>query len=90
MITKRERYRQILILLTRHGVGLVDDEFFKHDGPDQARAEHLRRACDELGPVFIKVGQALSTRDELTGPAHQPGRGVETDARSTPTTKGSQ
>ena len=40
MITKRERYREILAVLTRHGIGVVDDEFFKHEAGDRARAEH--------------------------------------------------
>ncbi|CAA0099946.1 putative protein kinase UbiB [Halioglobus japonicus] len=33
--------------------------------PDMARGERLRRALEELGPVFIKFGQMLSTRRDL-------------------------
>jgi ubiquinone biosynthesis protein len=33
-----------------------------HGGP---RGERLRRALEELGPIFIKFGQALSTRPDL-------------------------
>ena len=33
--------------------------------PDTAHAVRLRRAFEELGPVFIKFGQALSTRRDL-------------------------
>lgn len=65
MITKSERYREILAVLARHGIGIVDDEFIKHEAGDRARAEHLRRACEELGTLFIKLGQALSTRGDL-------------------------
>ena len=65
MITKNERYRHILAILARHGIGLADDEFIKHEAGDQARAEHLRHACEELGTLFIKLGQALSTRGDL-------------------------
>lgn len=65
MITKSERYREILAVLARHGIGIVDDEFVKHKAGDQARAEHLRRACEELGTMFIKLGQILSTRGDL-------------------------
>ncbi len=65
MITKRERYREILVVLARHGIGVVDDELFKHEAGDRARAEHLRRACEELGTMFIKLGQVLSTRTDL-------------------------
>jgi ubiquinone biosynthesis protein len=33
--------------------------------PDLSRGERLRRALEELGPVFIKFGQMLSTRRDL-------------------------
>jgi ubiquinone biosynthesis protein len=65
MITKTERYREILAILARHGIGVVDDQIFKHEAGDRARAERLRRACEDLGPMFIKLGQLLSTRGDL-------------------------
>jgi ubiquinone biosynthesis protein len=34
-------------------------------------AEHLRRACEELGTLFIKLGQALSTRSDLLPDAYR-------------------
>ena len=71
MIKKSERYREILAVLARQGIGVVDDEFIKHESGDQARAEHLRRACEELGTVFIKLGQALSTRGDLLPEAYR-------------------
>jgi ubiquinone biosynthesis protein len=71
MITKAERYREILAILARHGIGLVKDEFITHEAGDQARAEHLRRACEELGTMFIKLGQALSTRGDLLPDAYR-------------------
>jgi ubiquinone biosynthesis protein len=33
-----------------------------------SRGERLRLACEELGPIFIKFGQALSTRRDLLPP----------------------
>lgn len=44
-------------------------EFF--DGKSRGktpRAERLRLALEELGPVFIKLGQALSTRPDIVPP----------------------
>ncbi len=37
-------------------------------GPDRGRGERLRLALEELGPVFIKFGQLLSTRRDLLPP----------------------
>lgn len=38
MISKTQRYRELLGVLARHGIGIVDEEFFKHESGDQARA----------------------------------------------------
>ena len=54
-----------MAVLARHGIGIVDDQLIKHEGGVQVRAEHLRRACEELGAMFIKLGQMLSTRGDL-------------------------
>lgn len=71
MITKSQRYREILAVLARHGIGIAGDEFIRHESGDQARAEHLRRACEELGTMFIKLGQILSTRADLLPDAYR-------------------
>jgi ubiquinone biosynthesis protein len=39
-----------------------------HRVPDMSRGVRLRRALEELGPVFIKFGQMLSTRRDLLPP----------------------
>src|SRR5690606_12729816 len=36
--------------------------------PKLNRGERLRRALEELGPIFIKFGQLLSTRPDLVAP----------------------
>ncbi len=71
MITKGERYREIVAVLARHGIGVVDDQFVKHETSDRARAEHFRRACEDLGVLFIKLGQMLSTRGDLLPDAYR-------------------
>lgn len=69
---KGERYREILATLARHGIGAVGDQFGKdEDRRELSRAEHLRRACEELGTTFIKLGQALSTRGDLLPEAYR-------------------
>ncbi len=75
------RYRQILGILFKHGFGdLVErlkiDQYIevglqwiskKPREPVEklSRAERVRMAFEELGPTYIKLGQALSTRPDL-------------------------
>jgi hypothetical protein len=58
-------------VLARHGFGVVDDRMLKHETKEQARAEYLRLACEELGTLFIKLGQMLSTRSDILPPAYR-------------------
>ena len=75
------RYSEIVSVLVKYGfVDVVDALHLRpylaagrrvlsalgHDGhPEPSRAVRLRLAFEELGPAFIKFGQALSTRADL-------------------------
>lgn len=76
------RYRQIAEALLRHGFGYVLDQLdLVHlvplrrrlsgggPGPDSpSPGVRLRRLMEELGPTFVKLGQALSIRADLLPP----------------------
>ncbi|TDT63354.1 ABC1 kinase family protein [Fonticella tunisiensis] len=57
-----QRLRHIARVLAYYGFGyIVDNKMKKGKNPGQ----NLRKACEELGPTFIKIGQILSTRPDL-------------------------
>jgi predicted unusual protein kinase regulating ubiquinone biosynthesis (AarF/ABC1/UbiB family) len=50
------------------GLRLWVDRFTGNRGSQQGQAIHLREMLTRLGPAFIKIGQALSTRPDLVPP----------------------
>jgi len=69
------RYRTVLRVLSRHGLGFVAGALGLRfgeshaDGPGRpTRGQRIRRALEELGPAFVKLGQLLSTRADLLPP----------------------
>jgi ubiquinone biosynthesis protein len=74
-----ERYRQIAETLARHGLGFAigaaglqrwvpfHHGLLGHEAREEpyTNPEHLRLALEQLGPAFIKLGQVLSTRQDL-------------------------
>lgn len=76
-----KRYREIANVMVRHGFGYAVHELGLGDlvslprrlltgreEPVHTRGARLRRALEELGPTFIKLGQVLATRSDLLAP----------------------
>lgn len=61
-----QRTGQIVQVFVRHGVLALLDPFGRTDKSTSARlGRRLARALDDLGPTFVKLGQALATREDL-------------------------
>jgi ubiquinone biosynthesis protein len=82
MISRRERFLQILEVLSKHGFGFalggIKEEWraplarVRLIDPEKVYSQpvHLRQALEELGPTFVKLGQVVSTRPDLLPPRY--------------------
>ncbi len=73
MNRQQARYREVAQVLARHGLGYLTEILglarwvpsSRPEAGQEAAAEHLRLALEELGPTAVKLGQILSTRPDL-------------------------
>lgn len=82
MGSRADRYREIAEVFSVHGFGFVVSTLglagrfpFRRmprhaSGQAYSRPEHVRMALEELGPTFVKIGQILSTRQDLLPPPY--------------------
>ena len=69
-IARARRYSQVSRIAVRHGIGQYLVGRRSADGARQAAlARSLRRALEDAGVTFVKLGQVLSTRPDLLPPA---------------------
>ncbi|SHJ87554.1 ABC1 kinase family protein [Tepidibacter formicigenes] len=75
------RYKEIVQILIKYGFSFLVEKL-KIDGiahkipltpskdiQDMSTGERIRRALEDLGPTFIKLGQILSTRNDILEPS---------------------
>jgi ubiquinone biosynthesis protein len=67
--TRRDRSREIVTTLSRHGLGYLVGRVHSRGGAPTP-PEQVRLALEELGPTFVKLGQVLSTRSDLLPPEY--------------------
>jgi ubiquinone biosynthesis protein len=73
------RYREVASVFARHGFGLILEEMglinllslpkrifrIEEDVDPQTLGARLRKALEELGPTYVKMGQIASTRPDI-------------------------
>lgn len=65
-ISRKKRFRRIVRILTKHGILYeLKDRSPRDEVRMRKLGQRLKSALEELGPVFIKLGQVLVTRQEL-------------------------
>lgn len=62
-----QRFREIVKILAFYGFGYIVDSKLNNE---KKSPENLRKAFEELGPTFIKIGQILSTRPDILPPQY--------------------
>ena len=68
---RTRRYLQVLTIATRNGLGGFlgrSSRATAHQAHTSFTAQALRKALNDGGVTFIKIGQMLSTRPDLVGP----------------------
>ncbi|WP_313468010.1 AarF/UbiB family protein [Carnobacterium sp.] len=66
---KSERFREIISVLAAYGFGHMYNTKI-HSQKKEADPQNLRKAFEELGPSFIKMGQIISTRRDILPKAY--------------------
>ena len=63
-----KRFKEIVRVLAYYGFGFIVDSTIKKRA--ERNPQNLRKAFEELGPTFVKIGQILSTRPDILPPSY--------------------